>query len=83
MYDIQVSLHVSIVCGTSDGHPLSVGGVDQLDQNLYSVPLKWDEAPVPADSPILGYIITIIPENQEMSVSCLYSESSHQDILII
>lgn len=76
----------------SDGHPLSVEGVVQLDQYLYSVALKWNESRVPADSPILGYEITVIPEDQGRSVSSysvyyiyiyLYIIYSHVDVPLL
>ncbi|CAI8001958.1 hypothetical protein GBAR_LOCUS3288, partial [Geodia barretti] len=44
-----------------DGRPLAVSGVDLTDQFLYSVALEWDEPPVPSDSPITGYNISVLP----------------------
>ena len=48
----------------SDGLPLRVKGVEQLNQMLYSVVLGWNEPPVPENSPIQGYEITVIPEDE-------------------
>ena len=38
-----------------------MSGVDLTDQFLYSVALEWDEPPVPSDSPITGYNISVLP----------------------
>ena len=61
-------MYLCCVSICSDGRPLPVRGIYQLDQGLYSVALEWNAARVPASSPILRYVITVIPEDQERSV---------------
>ena len=41
-----------------DGRPLPVT-VEQLDQSLYSLTLRWSPAPVPSDAPVLGYTVLV------------------------
>ena len=41
-----------------DGRPLAVT-VEQLEQSLYSLTLKWSPAPVPSDAPVLGYTVLV------------------------
>ena len=41
-----------------DGRPLAVT-VEQLEQSLYSLTLRWSPAPVPSDAPVLGYTVLV------------------------
>ena len=51
-------------CLYSDGHPFQVRDVQQVDEGLYSVTLRWNEAPAPANASIMGYEITVLPVDQ-------------------
>ena len=53
---------------------MMVRRVELLNQMLYSVILGWNAAPVPPDSPITGYEITVTPQDQggRFAISALY-----------
>ena len=45
-----------------DGRPLAVT-VEQLEQSLYSLTLRWSPAPVPNDAPVLGYTVLVTEQS--------------------
>ena len=63
-----------------DGRPFAVT-VEQLEQSLYSLTLRWSPAPVPSDAPVLGYTVLVTEQSGRTFEVTLEGNDTTVDLL--
>ena len=63
-----------------DGRPFAVT-VEQVDQSLYSLTLRWSPAPVPNDAPVLGYTVLVTEQSGRSFEVTLEGNDTTVDLL--